>query len=93
VLTVTSQTLARFAQLLDGNGDGDVFRIALVEQDLSLVPDEVRDGDSTFDHEGRVVLVIEERLAGMMAGMTLALEDSDEGSFLTLTQNDPDAAS
>lgn len=73
MLTVTDDARAHFAKLLDGANvpDESVVRIVAQEQGLALAPDVARDGDETFDHDGKTVLVIQPELATHLEGMTL----------------------
>ena len=59
--------------------DGDAFALDL---------DEPHEGDTTFDHKGRTVLVLENRVAEMLQNSTLDLKASAEGPQLALVPSE-----
>lgn len=46
--------------------------------------DRPRPGDATFDHDGRKVLVMDERVSQLLDGSTLDLQPTSEGEKLVL---------
>lgn len=46
--------------------------------------DQPRPGDATFDHDGRKVLVLDERVSQLLDGSTLDLQPTSEGEKLIL---------
>jgi hypothetical protein len=60
------------------------IRFALEGDSLVSKLDKPRDGDAVFDHNGRNVLVMEERVSQLLAGSTLELQPSPEGEKLVL---------
>ncbi len=81
MLTVSSAACAHFATLLDQANapEGLSLRLVASESGIGIQPDTAREGDSVFEHEGRPVLVVDERLAEGLGEHTIDLETSDEG--------------
>lgn len=48
--------------------------------------DQPRPGDATFDHDGRRVLVMDDRVSELLAEATLDLQPTAEGEQLVLMQ-------
>jgi hypothetical protein len=46
--------------------------------------DKPRPGDATFDHDGRKVLLLDERVSQLLDGSTLELQPTAEGEKLVL---------
>ena len=60
------------------------IRLALEGDALVSKLDKARPGDATFDHDGRKVLVMDERVSQLLNGTTLELEPTSEGDKLVL---------
>ena len=85
MLTVTDAVLAHFAHILQEHEAANaVLRVRAKQDELELLIDEVRSGDSSFTFEGRFVLVLEAGLSDALTGRTLDLEMTFEGTGLTL---------
>jgi len=59
-------------------------RFVIEDQKLSLKLDKERPGDSTFDHAGRTVLLVDQMVTDLLTGKTLDVQDSEGGPQLTL---------
>ena len=59
-------------------------RLAVEGDALVSKLDKPRPGDAAFDHDGRRVLVMDERVSQMLAGATLELQPTAEGEKLVL---------
>ena len=84
MLTIAPAILSRFASELGDEESADAVRIAVVEKKLDVFVDEVRETDETFEHEGRIVLVLDEVTAALLKDRTLTVEDSEEDMVLRL---------
>jgi hypothetical protein len=82
MLTVTEAAGAHLAQLLEQrNAPGDIaIRFVCEGQGIALRQDSERPGDTTFQHEGRTVLLLDAQVSELVAAQTLELE----GTRLTL---------
>jgi len=66
--------------------DDAVIRVVVEGRGVDLGIDIVRPGDTTFDHGGKVVLVIDEQTEEDLADMHLDVEVTGEESQLKLTE-------
>jgi Fe-S cluster assembly iron-binding protein IscA len=82
MLTVTDAATERIAQLLDDQGVPDETAVRLVyhQQGIALQQDTEREGDTTFEHEGRTVLLLDNEVANLLSEGTLDVD----GENLTL---------
>lgn len=87
MLTVTEASSARLAQVPDQKGlpDEVAIRFASEGQDIALQRDGERAGDTTFQHEGRTVLLLDVQVSELLAedaldreGAKLKLQTSKE---------------
>jgi hypothetical protein len=87
MLSVTEAGRAHLADMLDGAkppSADSVVRIIYDKSGLSMMIDELRDGDLTFDHEGTMVLAVSEGVVEELGGKTLDVEVGEEGQSLML---------
>ena len=64
--------------------DETAIRFALDGDTLTSRLDVPRPGDATFDHDGRKVLVMDDRVSALLSDSTLDVQPSDEGEKLVL---------
>lgn len=86
MLTMTHPAAEHLKQLLqevDAPQDA-AARFVASSDGLSLQLDHPRDGDESYNHDGRTVLLIDEQIADLLSDRTLDLEETDEGPALTL---------
>jgi len=57
-------------------------RLAVEGQEISSTLDTARPGDTTYNHEGRKVLLLDDRASRVLAERTLDLQPTDEGPRL-----------
>ncbi len=88
MLTVTDAACAHFAQMLDQANapEGTSIRLVAQEQGLGIQPGSSRDGDSTFDHDGKTVLVVEEQVAQGLGEHTIDVQEADGAAKLVITK-------
>ena len=94
MLTLTESASAHLNDLLAKSDapDDAAARFVPGEQGLRLVLDQPRDGDQTFDHEDKTVLVMEPQVAQFLEQATLDTEKTEQGEQLTLRGPEPEAA-
>ncbi len=64
--------------------DDIVLRIKLTKGGVEMQPDKMRPGDETFDHNGKVVLVLDQQTSQLLGNKTIDLMTDDDGSHLIL---------
>jgi Fe-S cluster assembly iron-binding protein IscA len=81
MLTVTETAGARLAEILRQEQLPDEVAVRLVFEDgrLAMQPDTERSGDTTFEHEGRRILILDQEVARSLANDTL---DTDGTGFM-----------
>ena len=86
MVTLTYTAGERMAYMLSERQDRDdvVMRIKLTKGDVEMQPDKMRPGDETFDHNGKVVLVLDQQTSQLLGNKTIDLITDDDGSHLTL---------
>ena len=83
MLIVTEAATALLAQMLDEQNvpDGTAVRFRLEGEGIALEQGAAEPGDTTFEHEGRTVLVLDELAAEVLSGGKLDAE-SDKLTLL-----------
>ena len=86
MVTVTYTAAERMAYMLseDQVHDDVVVRIKCTKGGVEMQPDKIRPADETFDHNGRVVLVLDRQTSRLLGNKTIDLMTDDDGSHLTL---------
>jgi Fe-S cluster assembly iron-binding protein IscA len=86
MLTVTDDAKAHLASIITENNVPDEYAIRLVAgpQGIGLAPDEPKETDETFEHEGRTVLCVEPALNEQLDGRKLSVEPSEQGPRLNI---------
>ncbi len=86
MLTVTYMAGEHIAYMLCEHEARDdvVLRIKLRKNGVELQPDKMRPGDETFDHNGNVVLVLDQQTSQLLGNKTIDLMSDDDGSHLIL---------
>lgn len=60
------------------------IRLEIEGNTLKSKLDQARPGDATYDHEGRPVLLLDDRVAQLLEGSTLDVEPTAQGGALIL---------
>jgi hypothetical protein len=60
------------------------IRLEIEGNTLKSKLDQARPGDATYDHEGRPVLLLDDRVAQLLEGSTLDVEPTSQGGALIL---------
>jgi Fe-S cluster assembly iron-binding protein IscA len=87
MLNVSDAALSHLATMLDGvEGAPDEAAIRLVAQPqgLGMAVDTPNDGDHTVEHDGRVVLLVDDQVANMLDGRTMDLQETEQGTALAI---------
>jgi Fe-S cluster assembly iron-binding protein IscA len=86
MLTVTKAAGTRLAHYIERQQCRPAVAVRLTQDGRRIMTtvDEKRPGDTTFEHQGRTVLLLDERLAQLLADETLDIRQTDEGDRLTL---------
>lgn len=87
-LTVTDGAKQRLKELLLANSDdpSSGLRLAVASGQCGLLLDQEAPGDYVIELEGLKVLLVEPELAALLAGATLAIEDTPQGPKVVLTK-------
>ena len=64
--------------------DDIVWRIELTKSGVEIKQDQIRPGDETFDHNGKVVLVLDQPTSQLLGNKTIDLTADDDGSHFIL---------
>ncbi len=64
--------------------DDVVLRIKMGKGGVGIRQDKIRPGDETFDHNGKVVLVLDQQTSQLLGNKTIHLMTDDDGSHLIL---------
>jgi len=88
MFTLTAAAGARLAQKLAKKSAGDDVALRFTRRGKprgwTLRLDKPFPSDATFTHEGRIVLVLDERASQMLRNRMLDVRDTDEGPRLRL---------
>ncbi len=86
MVTVTYTAAEHVAYTLSEHqvGDDVVLRIKLTKGGVEMQPDTIRPGDEAFDHNGKVVLVLDQQTSQLLGNKTIDLMTDGDGSHLIL---------
>lgn len=86
MLTVTDNAGKHMANLLENANAPDEasLRFVVDGDSLGLTIDQPQDGDQTFEHDGRTVLLLDEKVGQLLDERTLDVQDTDDGARLSL---------
>ncbi len=93
MLTVSHAASDLLAQMLsnDESSDDAVFRLVVKNHEIELEIGTVQPGDSTFTHDEKVVLVIDEEVSESVADITLdALVERDSSDLVLIERFEGD---
>lgn len=87
MLTVTDEAKAYLKEVIDQNSlpDDATIRLTANAEGLGLAPDQTNDEDTTFQHDGQVVLAVATQVASQLAGKTLSVNQTEQGPALSIT--------
>ncbi len=84
MVTLTYTAGEHMAYMLSEQQVDAVLRIMVTRGDVEMQPDQIRPDDETFDHDGKVVLVLDQQTAQLLGNKTIDLTADDDGSHLIL---------
>ena len=86
MLNASDAACAFISELLtfEGAPDESAVRIVIEENELSIKLDKEKPGDKTYLHEGKTVLLVDAKMSQALDGKTLDVEDTAEGTKLTV---------
>ena len=84
MVTITYTAAEHIAYMLSEQQVDAVLRIMVTRGDVEMEPDQIRPGDETFDHNGKVVLVLDQQTSQLLGNKTIDLTADDDGSHLIL---------
>jgi len=86
MLTMTDTAGEYLTTVLDDANAAEKTAVRLVLDGNTLTPklDNARPGDATFDHEGRMVLMLDAQLTQVLAESMLDVRVTEEGPVLVL---------
>jgi len=88
MLTVTDKAAQHLRETLsreEGSPPG-AFRIVNSEEGYELTPDEAKEGDQVFEHDGENYLLLDTEVGEALSNATLNVQESPEGTRLTLSE-------
>ncbi len=86
MVTITYTAAEHIAYMLSEHEvrDDVVLRIKRMKGGVEMRPDKMRSGDETFDHNGKVILVLDQQTSQLLGNKTIDLMTDDDGSHLIL---------
>ena len=85
MVTLTYTAGERMAYMISEHQAHDdvVIRIKFTQGGVEMQPDKMRPGDETFDHNGNIVLVLDQPTSKLLGNKTIDLMTDDDGSPTT----------
>jgi hypothetical protein len=84
MFTITDAARAYLVRMLDEDPAGETVRFVFGLRGLEPQPSVVLPGDTTFKHEGRIVVVLDKTMCQMLEDKTLDVEETKDGPTLRL---------
>ncbi len=86
MVTVTYGAAEHLAYTLSEHEVRDevVLRIKVTKGGVEIQSDQIRPGDETVDHNGKVVLVLDQQTSLLLGNKTIDLMTDDDGSHLII---------
>ncbi|MHC4063873.1 MAG: hypothetical protein ACYSUI_05155 [Planctomycetota bacterium] len=83
MLTVTAGAGTRLAHIIDRQERLEEVAVPLTHDGrrIAMTTDEERPGDATFEHKGRTVLLLDERVSRLLEDETLDVQQSGRGEL------------
>ena len=87
MLTLTTEAGAHLAEMLTQAGAPDeaAVRLLVSDEGVALAADSPKPDDTTFEHDGRTVLVMEQSVADALSERTIDVRDTPEGKSLAIS--------
>jgi Fe-S cluster assembly iron-binding protein IscA len=87
MLTITEAAGTYLTQILhnaEPPQNATIRMVPVQTGNLALQFDSTRPGDTTFDHNGKTVLILDEQVAQTLVNSTLDVQQADQGAKLVL---------
>ena len=88
MLTISEPAYDRLSELLADRPEDVAVRIVLREGRARICPGRKREGDRTIEHDGRTVLLIDQRAARKLGRRELGVRQTPKGLRLKLRRVD-----
>ncbi|MFI4916962.1 MAG: hypothetical protein ACIAS6_10710 [Phycisphaerales bacterium JB060] len=87
MLTVTDEAKVYLKGLIDENTlpEDTTIRLAVSQEGLGLTPDKPNEEDTTFEHDGRVVLAVATPIATQLDDKSLSIDQTEQGPALSIS--------
>lgn len=84
MLTITPAARELLSRLLEEKNtpEDEAARFVFNRDNLTVEIDKLRAGDVTFDYKGRVIVLLDEEAAEILADNTLDVKDTEDGPKL-----------
>lgn len=84
MFTVTDDARAYLAGIIDANNlpDDQAVRLVIKDEGVALAADTEKAGDTSIEHDGRTVLLVDESLNERLGEMTLKTQQTEQGERL-----------
>ena len=94
MITVSPAAKELLTRLLEEKNtpQSEAARLIFNQDNLTVEIDGPRSGDTAIDHEGRVILLLDEEAADILSDNTLDVMDTPEGPKLAFILRDQDGA-
>ncbi len=92
MLTLTDAAGEKLSEILSHENCPADVAVRLVRQDqgLAMTLDREQDGDTSFEHAGKKVLLLDEQVSDLLENETLDVETREAGDSLMLRHDSPD---
>jgi Fe-S cluster assembly iron-binding protein IscA len=87
MITITQSAYSKLATMLSQRPDDVAARVIVRDGRMKLRPGREQPGDAVFSHNGRVVLLVGERVAKRLGNKTLDVRSTDNGPRLRFKGN------
>ena len=86
MLQVTEQAGELLSNMLDDADapEGAATRFVIEDQKIKVGVDQPREGDQTFEHNGRTVLVVDQQVGELLDDKVLSCEDHEGAKSLAI---------
>ena len=86
MLTITDEAKVYLKELIDQHSlpDDATIRLTATAEGLGLAPDKTNDEDTTFQHDGRIVLAVATPIATQLADKSLGVNQTEQGPALSI---------
>ena len=84
MLTISDTAADQLPQLLNNSPDEAVLRLVPDEQGFSMTLSHVQADDTTYEHSGKTLLVMEPAVNEALADKSLDIRNTEKGAQLTL---------